>query len=128
MFGKKGNTAEDEARQARAAAELDRLMALPPEALALEVLPVIRAAADADGDDGEVQIVFLQVELLSAFHPHDLDISILSPAMDEAVQRLEHANLIVRSTSDADFWRVTRLGRQALAAGDVPARLMTDRR
>jgi hypothetical protein len=123
MFGKKENTVEDQARNARAAAELDRLMALPPEALAVEVLPAMRAAIEENGDDGAGQIINLQAELMSAFYPYDLDTRAMSHAIDEAVQRLEHANLVVRSNSDADFWRITRLGQQVLAAGDVAARL-----
>lgn len=113
---------EKQAREAALQAELDRLKALSPDALAVEVLPALAAKAETSAT-GRVDMRDICKGLVGVMSGQ-VNLAI-GRQVREAVQRLEHANLVVEITSQdgATFWRLTTEGQQAVAAGDVAARL-----
>jgi hypothetical protein len=124
MFGR--NKEEKQARQAAAQAEIGRLGALPPEALAVEVLPVLARTAAERGGDAYIGMPFILFGLDANHDAGAASALTLTTPVRDALQRLEHANLVERKTSGMNSnegWRVTALGQQSLAAGDVAARL-----
>ena len=113
---------EKQAREAALQAELDRLKVLSPDALAVEVLPALAAKAETTAT-GRVDMRGICKGLVGVMSGQ-VNLAI-GRQVREALQRLEHANLVVEVTSQdaATFWRLTTEGQQAVAAGDVAARL-----
>lgn len=115
LFRKSPEKAEQEAA---ARAEVDRLGALSPEALAAEILPVIGSDELKKRITG-VRIQDISKALLDDFHISMMvNTGMLLLPIKEALQRLEHANLIMQMASGVDQsskWRITTAGEQALA-------------
>lgn len=115
-----GNKEEKEAEQQAARAEVDRLIALPVPELAAEVMP----AFGPDGARPGHEVGVLQVgNWLLRDHPRGTKYlkELLDP-MREAIQALEHADLILRlgqGSGENARLKATRLGEQALAEGNV---------
>ncbi len=121
-----GNREEKRAQEAAAQAEADRLLALPLEDFAAEMLPAF--GPDGPGK-GEKSLNILQIgSFLMRRHPRGA--SHIRPLLDpirDAAQRLEHANLIrnqVLGTGGARL-AVTQLGLEAIASGN-PRRYLPD--
>jgi hypothetical protein len=124
MFFRKSE--EKKAREAAAQAEVDRLQGLSPDALAVEVLPVIGSDALKRGVRGtKVQEVIKG--LFGGSNPSwTVNTGVLLLPVREALQRLEHANLVIQLASGVDqatFWRITTEGEAALVDGDTPQKL-----
>ena len=113
---------EKQAREAALQAELDRLKALSPDALAVEVLPVLAARAETS-TIGRVHMKEICIGLVGEMSGQ-VNLAI-SRQVREALQRLEHASLVEVLTAEgaASSWCITTEGKQAVAAGNVAARL-----
>jgi hypothetical protein len=126
VFGR--NKEEKQARRAAAQAEVDRLRALSPSDMAVEVLPKLAQITAEHRTVTYVGALALMLRLLDGHHgAGGIDFKVLLYPVQDALQRLEHANLVVGRTindSGTQGWRLTDLGQQALAAGDVAARLL----
>ena len=114
---------EKAAREAAAFAELERLRALAPDELALEVLP----ALGPDGPRG-ARLVRVQdiCKWLMRSHRAGLKASPMQllAVVREALQRLEHADLVWSRQSDGpSLWKLTRLGEQAISGGTAAQHL-----
>jgi len=124
MFFRKNE--EKRARDEAAQAEIDRLKTLPPEGLAVEVLPALGSDALKDRVAG-VRVQDICKQLLSGSKgSFAVNPGVLLLPVREALQRLEHANLTLQMASSVDNatrWRITSTGEQALADGDVSQRL-----
>jgi hypothetical protein len=125
MFGK--HKEEKQAHKAAAQAELDRLKALSPEGLAVEVLPLLAKITTEHKNITYANAMVIMLRFLDGYHGAGASgNAALNMPVRDALQRLEHANLVERKSVNehgSDGWRVTDLGQQALAAGDVAARL-----
>jgi hypothetical protein len=100
-------------------AELARLQALSVEGLAIELLPAFTPERPGSWQGLRVQELckWLVRDYPGArkFNP----LQLLGPVR-EALQRLEHRELVTSSTYDrSSIWRITRLGETALAEGAV---------
>jgi hypothetical protein len=109
-----------------AQSEIDRLKSLAPDALAIEVLPTL--ASDAlKGKVTGVRVQDICKELLGGFgSTFTVNPGVLLIPVREALQRLEHANLVMQMASGIDNstrWRITSTGEQSLADGDTSTRL-----
>src|SRR6516164_9394314 len=111
--------AEKRAREAAIQAEIDRLKALGPEALAVEVLPILAAEAAKKSRVGHLYVSDICRELVGTVSGR-VNLALKQPVR-EALQRLEHANLVLQMTSaeTGSSWRITREGEQAAAAGSI---------
>lgn len=118
----KEKRAEKRARAAGIQAEVDRLTTLSPEALAVEVLPVLAAEA-AKSKVGRLYVSGICRELVGTVSGR-VNLALKLP-MQEALQRLEHANLVlqVSSAEMGTSWRITAEGEQAVAAGSIADKL-----
>ena len=108
-------------KRAREAAEVERLTALTPEALAAEVLPIVADAVNWRG--GRATVREICRELVGAVSGRaNLALSV---PVREALQRLEHANLVLQSASAemGSSWRITREGEQVAAADSIADKL-----
>ena len=115
--------AEKRAREAAIQAEIDRLKALGPEALAVEVLPILAAEAAKKSRVGHLYVSDICRELVGTVSGR-VNLALKQPVR-EALQRLEHANLVLQVAS-ADMgtsWRITTEGEQATAAGNIADKL-----
>jgi hypothetical protein len=121
---------KSEAKQAEeeaAKAEADRLGALPPAELAVELMPVFGPDGPTRrGPTGGINIV----QVLSGFMsktPHGTRyLRQLDAPVREGLQVLEHAELILRTTRQETTWyKATRLGETALAEGTVQQHIQT---
>jgi hypothetical protein len=121
-----GRSPEKQAREAAARTELDRLTALSPDALASEILSTLGT------DESKRNVSGLRVQdickaLLAEFDPPmSVNPGVLLLPAKEALQRLEHANLVTELSSNIDKasrWRITTTGEQTLAANDVAQKL-----
>ncbi len=121
---------EQRAREAEAQAEVDRLTALRPEALAVEVLPIIATEA-AKSEFSGVGFDAICKELLGGLgasfrvNTFGLKLALKVPVLG-ALQRLEHANLVLQIPSRGERparWRITADGEQAVEAGNIPDKL-----
>jgi hypothetical protein len=117
-------------------AEMERLVAIPVEALALEVLAAIDAlnresgyAVDSHGE-GRIKkrLAGIAESIFGDFMGRDTDATApINRPVREALQRLEHANLALvaclASTGAGAIEEhvvcLTRLGEQAVMAGDA---------
>ena len=107
-------------------AALDRLTALSPDALAVEVLPALGSEA-LKAKFGGVPDAEICKALLGGFGG-SLNVNTfgLRLPVREALQRLEHANLVMQMASGVDQsmrWRITTAGEQALSEGSAAAKL-----
>jgi hypothetical protein len=112
------------ASEAAEQAEIDRLKALRPEALAAEILPVMGSGAVTQGLRGVTVHEIIKGMGLKA--TWTVNTGLLLLPVREALQRLEHANLVIQMASGVDHathWRITSAGEESLAAGDVAQRL-----
>lgn len=109
-------------QEAAAQAELDRLTALTPPALAAEILPAIGS------DDLKQHITGVRVQdickaLMGGIKvPLMVNTGLLLLPVKEGLQRLEHANLVMQMAPGVDQstkWRITSTGEQALADNNV---------
>jgi hypothetical protein len=121
-----------EERRAHAAelqAEADRLTALSPEAQAVKLLPIV-ATESAKSKFTGVKLDEMCKGLLGGLQASfrvnvfGLKLQLKQPIL-EALQRLEHANLIVEvpGTSDFTYWRITAEGEQTVASGNIAEKL-----
>jgi hypothetical protein len=122
-----GRGKEKQERDERAQAELDRLLALDPDGLAVEVLPAL-TSEKLYHPVGGVDIKAIRKQMMSAY-PSSFKVNpgpLLIP-IREALQRLAHADLVLQTASSSvdgsTNWRVTPTGKEAVEAGDVAARL-----
>jgi hypothetical protein len=115
---------EKRAAEAAEQTEIDRLRALSPEALAAEILPVMGSGAVRQGLRGAtVQELIKGMGLKATW---TVNTGVLLLPVREALQRLEHANLVIQMASGVDqatHWRITSTGEELLARGDVAERL-----
>jgi hypothetical protein len=117
---------EKRAQEAAAQAEIERLRTLRPEALALEVLPAMGTEALRSKVTG-VRVQEVCTQLLDGFRATmTVNTGVLLLPVKEALQRLEHANLIMQMASGVDQstkWRITTTGEETLADGTAAAKL-----
>jgi hypothetical protein len=115
-----GNKEEKEAEDQAARAEIDRLLSLPVPELAAEIMP----AFGPDGARPGREVGLLQVANW-LLRDHRRGVKYLKELLDpirEAVQALEHAELVLRlghGSGENARLKATRLGEQALAEGNV---------
>ena len=114
---------EKAAGEAAAFAELERLKGLAPDELALEILPAL-------GPDGPRGSRFVQVQDICKWLMRSRRVGLKASPMQllavvrEALQRLEHADLVWSTQSDGpSLWKLTRLGEQALSGGTAAQHL-----
>jgi hypothetical protein len=114
---------EKRAAQAAAQAEITRLKALGPDALAVLVAPALGTDGVAKGQSVRVQQ--LVDDLMRDFPGAGMVINLqLMAAVNAALERLHDAALVERiSLQRSPVYRITALGSQALAAGDIEQRL-----
>ena len=113
--------AEKRAREAAIQAEVDRLKALGPDALAVEVLPILAAAAPKS-TAGRVYVQEICRELVGTVSGR-ANLALNQPVR-EALQRLEHANLVLQvPETGTSSWRITTEGEQAVGAGNIADKL-----
>ena len=110
------------AREEAAFAELDRLRSLAPDDLALEVLPAL-------GPDGPRGARFVRVQDICKWLMRSHRVGLKASPMQllivvrEALQRLEHADLVWSQQGEHGLWKLTRLGEQALSGGTAAQHL-----
>ena len=113
-------------REAEALALLERLTALSPEALAVDLLPVF-AAETAKHVASGVSLVAVRTAMLDGHVGFRASTAVnrlaIGLPLREAAQLLEHANLIVSTgtgvaVGESDY-RITAKGTQALADGTI---------
>ena len=109
--------------------EIDRLESLPPEKLALEVLLALASDGVKEGPARGVRMLAIIKHLVeSAGGSFGASARSLFSPTQEALQRLEHANLVLGSAStgagiDSTRWRITTSGEQTLADGDITTKV-----
>jgi hypothetical protein len=116
-----GNKEAKNAGRAAAQGELDRLMALQPEALALEVLPALGALKQQRKARNKVQSICKE---LGSFSLSVNYLQLLVP-VKEALQRLQNSNLVTMShdPQGSTLWDISSTGEQALADGTAAQKL-----
>ncbi|MFL5822179.1 MAG: hypothetical protein ACJ764_01925 [Solirubrobacteraceae bacterium] len=115
------NREERKAKQAALQAEVDRLQALSPDELAMEVLPALGSEELKRRLTG-VRVQDVVKATLAGESSWTINTGVLLLPVREALQRLEHANLVLQMASGSDEgtrWRITTEGEQRLANGDV---------
>jgi hypothetical protein len=123
LFGNKEEKAE---KEAAGAAEVERLVSLPVDDLAAELMPAFGPdGAKSKGKQGTPPMQIIQW-LLSDFPYHPS----LKPLVDSvltALERMVAAGLLSRSTSGigtgAQSFKLTPLGESTLADGSIEQRL-----
>jgi hypothetical protein len=120
FFGKR----EDRrAPRIAAQAEIDRLKSLTREGPAIEVLPTLNSEALTSEAAG-ARVQGICKELLEGFgSSFSVNPGVLLLAVREAVQRLEHANLVMQTSSGVDSstrWRITRLANRLSPTATPP--------
>jgi len=114
---------EKATRKAAARVEIERLRELPVDDLALDLLPGLGPEGPTRGTSVRVQQL---CEYLLREHPGagTMETLNLTVAVNEALDMLEDAGLVSPiSVQRTPVWKITRLGRSALADGDVRERL-----
>jgi hypothetical protein len=105
------------AQKAAALTELNRLRALSPDELALEVLYALGPGGVRGGHSARLRdvCIWLMRSHQVAFDPSPLR---LTASVLRALKQLEHAGLARRVDADPQIlWKLTRLGEWALAEG-----------
>jgi hypothetical protein len=114
---------EKAARKAAARVEIERLRALPVDDLAVDLLPGLGPEGPTHGTSIRVQQL---CEYLLKDYPGagNMDTLNLTAAVNEALDMLDDAGLVAPiSVQRTPVWRITGLGKSALAEGDVRERL-----
>ena len=109
------------AEEAAAKAEADRLGALAPPDMAVELMPAFGPdGPKGRGPSGGINILQVGIALLEKI-PHGTSfMRQLQEPIREGLQVLEHAELVLRTTRQSGTWyNATRLGETALAEGTV---------
>jgi hypothetical protein len=122
LFGNKQQKAE---QKAAADAEVARLKALSGTQLAAELM----GAFSPSGGGGPSGLDELQVAMwaMAAYRASAGNISALRDPVREALQVLEHANLLTRVQARGGGWlKPTKLGEEALAGNSVRQALPAD--
>jgi hypothetical protein len=117
---------EKKARDAAAQAEVDRLKALSPDELAVEILPVLGSDAVPGGVRGARVQEIIKGLLSASSASWTVNTGVLLLPVREALQRLEHANLVMQMGSGVDqatHWRITSEGQGTVARGDAAEKL-----
>ena len=120
LFGKRGEKA---AQREAARAEIERLASLPAADLAVEIMPAF-GPNGVRGADRRGLASFQIANWLVASFPGRAGIweQLVDP-VSEAIQRLEHAGLVQRTTpgqpGSGDTVMLTRLGHTALSEGSA---------
>jgi hypothetical protein len=110
-------TRERAARDAAALAELDRLKALSPDELAVEVLPALGPDGARSGRLARARDVCLWLMRSHCVGFNASPLQLVSAVL-KALRRLEHVGLACSTESDMPTrWKLTRQGEQALADG-----------
>jgi hypothetical protein len=110
------------AKEAAAQAEYDRLNALSPADLAVEVMPAFGPdGPHGHGPNGGINILQALFWLNQAHFPSGISyIRQLQEPVREAIQALDHAGLVMTSAGREGSWTsATRLGLAALADGTL---------
>jgi len=127
LFGNPEKKAQKEAELTAARAETDRLLGLSPPALAAEVLPDAFGAGGPKVVAGTRGLNVFQVAMaVTDKNPRGTTyLKELVEPIREALQVLEHAELILRNTNQDQGARytLTRLGQATLADGTVAEKL-----
>jgi hypothetical protein len=118
---------EKRAREGEAQEEIDRLKGLAPEQLAAEILPVM-GSDDLKSKLSGARVQEISKGMLDGFGSSmRVNPGVLLIPIREGLQRLEHANLVMQMASSnvdsSSRWRITKIGEEALAAGDAAAKL-----
>ena len=129
-----GNDDGKDAETAALAAELERIEALPLERLAEEVMTKVwgrGGTCDAyENEDVSIELYDVAKPFNPTEHIFGVDLTPLNgiqQLLEEALQLLQHARLVVLSFSGGDtsslYFRPTRAGLRAIDSGDVVARI-----
>lgn len=104
---------EKRAQEAAVQEEIDRLKALSPDALAIKILPAMGSKELTKKVTG-VRVQEVSKAVLGGFGGSlSVNTGVLLLRIKEALQRLEHANLIMQMASGVDQstkWRITTTG------------------
>ena len=95
------NREERKAKQAALQAEVDRLQALSPDELAMEVLPALGSEELKRRLTG-VRVQDVVKATLAGESSWTINTGVLLLPVREALQRLEHANLVLQMASGSD--------------------------
>jgi hypothetical protein len=109
------------AEEAAATAEADRLGALAPSDMAVELMPAFGPdGPKGRGPNGAINILQVGIALLDKIPRGMSHMSQLQEPIREGLQVLEHAELVLRTTRQSGTWyNATSLGETALAEGTV---------
>jgi hypothetical protein len=121
FFGNKGKHAEEEEA---GRLEVERLTALPPKGLAVELMPAFGPeGATSKGAQGTPPMQIVQ--WLVRDHPYHPGLKPLVASTLAGLQALEHAGLLSQRSSGTDGMRfvLTPLGESALADGSAAQHL-----
>jgi hypothetical protein len=115
-----GNKEQKQAEIAAAKAEADRLIALTPAQLAVEVMPAFGPDGPKASQSYGINVLQVGIALMQNTPRGTSEMKELIEPIREALQALEHAELIVRNSGREGTWyKATRLGETALAEGSV---------
>jgi hypothetical protein len=126
LFGNKSERkAEKAAQEAAAKAEADRLVALPANELASEIMPAFGPDGPGRGNPPDLNYIQLASYLMGPHHLSAHNMRALQLPLRAAVQRLEVAGLVVARPGSGRLV-ATAAGQAALADGTF-AEQLTDR-
>ena len=115
-----GNKEQKQAEIAAAKAEGDRLVALTPAQLAVEVMPAFGPDGPKASQSYGINVFQVGIALMQNTPRGTIEMKELIEPIREALQVLEHAELIARNSGREGTWfKATRLGQTALAEGSV---------
>jgi len=116
-----GNREQKEADIAAAKAEADRLAALSPAELAVDVMPAFGPGGPKASQSYGINVLQIGMALVKDTPRGASELKELLDPIRESLQVLEHAELITRSTGreGGTWYKATRLGETALAEGSV---------
>jgi hypothetical protein len=119
-----GNTEEKRAQEAAASAEAQRVIGLPIDQLAAEILPAFGPDGPGHGNKS-INILQVGIFLMQSFPRGNSQIKSLRDPIREGIQRLEHAELVRTELQSSGGGRIiiTRAGLEALASGGVQTAL-----
>jgi hypothetical protein len=113
---------EKVAQEAAAQAEFERLIALSPSELGVELMPAFGPdGPHGHGANGGINILQVLAWINDAHFARGISyIQQLQEPVREGIQALDHAGLVITSGGrDGSWTAATRLGQTALAAGTV---------